>query len=121
MKFLRFLPALVIAVCLMNARPAMAGFDLCDPTFGIGGDCYADNYAPNHVTIDITYFSDCTFTTIVGGLHGSYHMTAHWPYFPQGWVWSSWGDTSEFRIYETDTSSSYQQLIDGHWVEIEPC
>lgn len=120
MKLAKWIASLLFLGCIALAAPASAQ-SYCDPVFGIDGACYADNYGPYVSYIYIDYYSDCTFTNNVGSHYGEYHEHALYPYFNQGWHWTTWGTTSDFRTVDTDSGFTYQQFINGQWVQIEPC
>jgi len=125
MKLMRYLPGVLVAFFLLTGTQAKAqewAYPLvCDSVFGSSGGCYADDYIPNLTVWDIDYFSDCTFTTSVGGDYRRYHTSAHVPDYHTGWNRITWGVTSDFRTVDADQGYKYQQVVNGAWQDIEPC
>jgi hypothetical protein len=125
MKLQRFLPGMLVALFLLTGVRAKADswsyYFVCDAVFGSSGGCYADDYIPNMTVWELGYFTDCTFTSQVGGNTHRYHTSAHSPDYHTGWNYYSWGVTSDFRTVDSDSGFKYQQLVDGSWQDITPC
>jgi hypothetical protein len=130
MKRVGLFLGLLVAISLTTGQPARAESDLylelnglCVDLSDVNGGCYADNYAPaNFAIVDFEYFSDCTFSTIVGESYYTYHTRATYPDYTTGWHHTTSGVTANFRTVETDNDYVYQQYVNSSWQTISgPC